>query len=104
MTERSGARQRGYGTAWEKARAGHLRNHPFCGRCEAVGVVTMATVVNHRTPHRGDKKLFWDKKNWESVCEQHHNSAAQREDNRGYSGAVGADGWPTDPRHPGMKG
>lgn len=104
MGDRLTARERGYGSAWEKARAAYLRKHPFCCRCDAVGAVTLATVVNHKTPHRGDKTLFWDKKNWEPVCESHHNSAAQKEDNRGYSGAVGPDGWPTDPRHPGMQG
>ena len=26
--------------------------------------MTLATAVNHRTAHRGDTKLFWDRKNW----------------------------------------
>jgi hypothetical protein len=30
----------------------------------------------------------------------HHESAKKREEARGYSTRVGAEGWPVDPRHP----
>ncbi len=51
-------------------------------------------------PHRGDRKLFWDSGNWQSLCKKCHDKHKQREERRGYSAAVGADGWPSDPRHP----
>ena len=36
----------------------------------------------------------------QSLCKLHHESAKKREEARGYSTAIGADGWPVDPRHP----
>ena len=51
----------------------------------------------------GDDELsgpFWDPDNWQALCKSHHDGAKQSEDRRGYSTAVGADGWPLDPRHP----
>ncbi|WP_343040029.1 HNH endonuclease signature motif containing protein [Methylocystis heyeri] len=41
-----------------------------------------ATVVDHITPHKGDIKLFWDRKNWQPLCEPCHNSRKQREERR----------------------
>ncbi len=73
--------QRGYGYAWQKAREGHLANSPLCVMCERDGRVTLATVVDHSIPHRGDMKLFWDTSKWQSLCKQHHDSEAQRRDN-----------------------
>lgn len=76
------AAQRGYGYKWQKAREGFLRSHPLCVMCEAEGRVTAATVVDHKTPHRGDKSLFWDKSNWQSLCATHHSRDKQREEAR----------------------
>src|SRR5262245_58464266 len=36
----------------------------------------------------------------QSLCKLRHESAKKREEARGYSTAIGADGWPVDPRHP----
>lgn len=69
------ARQRGYSTAWEKAREGFLKAHPRCAMCGQP-----ATVVDHKTPHRGDKKLFWDKTNWQPLCTPCHSGRKQREE------------------------
>lgn len=74
--------QRGYGYRWQKARAAFLRDHPLCCMCQAEGVVAVATVVDHKTPHRGDQKLFWDRTNWQSLCAKHHSSDKQREEAR----------------------
>ncbi|MBX9911188.1 MAG: HNH endonuclease [Beijerinckiaceae bacterium] len=91
------ARERGYTTAWDKARAGHLRSHPHCVMCAKTGRTTPATHVDHVKPHRGDQAAFWDRANWQSLCASHHSSAKQRDDNAGRSVAVDADGWPIDP-------
>lgn len=72
--------KRGYGYAWQKARAGHLRSHPLCVYCERDGRVTEATVVDHRIPHQGDQTLFWDKTNWQSLCKPHHDGEKQRQE------------------------
>jgi len=65
---------RGYGYAWQQARARYLESHPLCVMCEAEGRVTLAGVVDHIIPHKGDQTLFWDsEKNWQSLCLKHHN-------------------------------
>ena len=97
---RPSARARGYDSKWEKARAAYLAEHPLCVMCEARGRVEPATVVDHIIAHQGDLKLFWDRKNWQGLCDHDHNSRKQQLERRGYSTEVGADGWPTDPAHP----
>lgn len=66
------ASARGYDSKWREARTGYLAKHPTCVRCNAP-----ATVVDHVTPHKGDMKLFWDRKNWQSLCTPCHNSHKQ---------------------------
>jgi len=51
--------------------------------CAQRGItVPWANVVDHRIPHRGDKTLFWDKTNWQSLCTPHHSGDKQREEAR----------------------
>ena len=88
---------------WRQARKRQLTAHPLCAVCLADGAITEATVVHHKTPHKGDERLFWDPSNHESVCKAHHDGPLQSEEAIGYSRAVGADGWPADPRHPANK-
>src|ERR1051325_7443587 len=78
---RGNARDRGYTTRWDKARAGYLRHHPLCVVCERdEKQTTPATVVDHIVPNRGNSDLFWDKSNWQSLCERHHSRKTARED------------------------
>lgn len=72
------ARQRGYDTRWDKARAGYLKSHPRCAKCGSG-----ATVVDHIEPHRGDQSLFWEKENWQALCTSCHSSAKQSAEKRG---------------------
>ena len=69
---RASAVERGYNYRWQRARAGYLRKHPLCVECLEIGRVNVATVVDHIIPHRGDKRLFWDKDNWQPLCKHHH--------------------------------
>lgn len=62
-----------------------------------------ATVADHVERHNGDAALFWNGK-LQSLCAPHHNSAKQRAELRGYSSAVGEDGFPLDPLHPANSG
>lgn len=75
------AADRGYGYAWQKARARFLRQNQLCLMCKAAGRVTEATVVDHKIPHRGDQVLFWDETNWQPLCVTHHSSEKQRQEN-----------------------
>lgn len=73
--------ERGYGWEWQKARERHLAANPLCVYCEEAHIVRAATVVDHKKPHRGDMKLFWDPGNWQSLCTNCHSSRKQREEN-----------------------
>lgn len=77
---RGTAQERGYDSRWRKARRAYLLHHPLCVECEKEGKLTPATVVDHITPHRGDKKLFWDKTNWQPLCKEHHDIKTAKED------------------------
>ena len=97
---RPSARQRGYITQWDKARAGYLRKHPLCAMCLAKGRITSATLVDHITPHKGNNTLFWDSANWQSLDAECHNRTKQSIERTGYDHAIGDDGWPLDANHP----
>ena len=80
---RGTAAQRGYGSRWQKASKGFLRKHPLCmcPECDEGRIrVTPAVLVDHRIPHRGDMKLFWDPTNWQSMAETCHNKKTATED------------------------
>ena len=71
-SKRGSAQERGYNSRWQKARITYLKRHPLCVVCEHQGRLTPATVVDHRTPHRGDQALFWDTGNWQPLCRRCH--------------------------------
>ena len=89
-----------YGWEWTQARNGYLARNPLCVNCLKHGKKDAASVVDHIIPHRGDADLGWDEENWQALCGPCHNSHKQREEKGGYSDDLGADGWPTDPKHP----
>ena len=74
------ASERGYGAKWQRERRKFLDSNPFCVKCYEEGHLTKATVVDHIKPHRGDQKLFWDRGNWQPLCEHHHNVKTMTED------------------------
>ncbi|MCX2684023.1 HNH endonuclease [Pseudomonas sp. DCB_AW] len=77
--------QRGYDYKWQKAREGYLNDHPLCVFCERNGRIAAARVVDHIIAHRGDMALFWDQKNWQSLCKPCHDSVKQAEEAAGLS-------------------
>jgi 5-methylcytosine-specific restriction protein A len=85
---------------WQAARRAQLDKAPFCERHAMRGEVVEADTVNHRTPHRGDWRLFIDPANHESVCKACHDGLIQREEARGYRIGCDADGRPIDESHP----
>jgi 5-methylcytosine-specific restriction protein A len=64
-------------SAWRALRAQQLDAHPDC--C-VHGCMNRATVVDHRTPHRGQQHLFFDPANLQSMCKVHHDSKTARHD------------------------
>ncbi|MFS0827608.1 HNH endonuclease [Pseudomonas phoenicis] len=72
--------QRGYDYRWQKARERFLYDNPLCAYCAKIGRTTAASVVDHVTPHRGDKDLFWSQANWQPLCKHCHDSIKQAEE------------------------
>lgn len=86
-SKRESSYKRGYDNRWRKMRKIHLSSNPLCVRCKAVGKVTMAGVVDHIIPHKGNKELFSDTTNWQSLCVRCHNVKTAREDGGGWGRA-----------------
>lgn len=74
--------------AWYKtARWQQLRKQTFirdmftcqCG-CGVVEADTSQLVCDHRKPHRGDARLFWDETNLQTMRKSCHDGRKQREE------------------------
>ena len=87
MTRLSASR-RGYDHRWRIRSKHFLQRNPLCVMCEKEGKLTVATIVDHIRPHRGDPVLFNDVRNWQPLCKAHHDRTKQRIDVHGYSTEV----------------
>jgi hypothetical protein len=76
-----------------------LAIEPLCRMCSAEGKITVATVVDHVQPHRGNYKLFWFSE-LQSLCARHHSRDKAQLERQGFVNDIGKDGWPLDPNHP----
>lgn len=88
-----------YGSKWQKARLDFLRDNPLCSEHSKRGLVVAACVVDHKVPHKGDLKLFWDRKNWQALCKHCHDSHKQRLEKSGLVVGCGLNGVPIDVNH-----
>jgi 5-methylcytosine-specific restriction protein A len=59
---------------WRKLRKAFLAANPLCRECLGRGIVTRATEVHHKQPHKGDESLFWDSDNWDVLCKPCHDA------------------------------
>lgn len=71
-----------YNTAeWRRYSTERRAKYPLCcdryGRHE--GILIATAVTDHIIPHRGDRRLFWDPKNHQSLCAECHNWKSNRE-------------------------
>ena len=64
---------------WKAAAKAFLRRHPLCRDCADLGAIEPATDVDHIKPHKGDRKLFWDRSNWQALCHRCHSRKTARE-------------------------
>lgn len=91
-----------YGYKWQQAREAFLARHPLC-QCPLCGEgrirVRAASVVDHKVPHRGDMKLFWDHDNWQALAKQCHDSWKQALEKSGTVAGATDKGIPLDPNH-----
>ena len=58
-----------------------LLEHPYCAECAKQGFRTLATEVDHKTPHRGVWSRFIDRSDLQSLCHWHHSQKTMREIN-----------------------
>lgn len=70
----------GYDYQWQKARKSHLELYPLCTACGR-----LANTVDHIVPHKGNKRLFWDRSNWQSMCHSCHSKKTATEDMGGWN-------------------
>lgn len=61
-------------------RDGYTCQWPGCGRVEGN---TSRLVADHRIPHRGDERLFWDEGNLQTLCKPCHDGPKQRAEQGG---------------------
>lgn len=60
---------------WRQWRAAVLRAHPICsGYGARIPCGQPATDVDHREPHHGDPRLFWNWRNLQALCTRCHAS------------------------------
>lgn len=74
-----------YKTArWRKLRAAVLLRDVYtCGMCGRLQGDTSQLVADHRRPHRGDERLFWDEGNLWTLCKSPcHDKHKQRIERR----------------------
>ncbi|MGL9618308.1 HNH endonuclease [Bradyrhizobium sp. U531] len=78
---RPNATDRGYDSKWRRESKAFLALPQ--NRCCACGCGRVADCVDHKVPHRGDMKLFWDRKNWQPLASSPcHASRKQRMERR----------------------
>lgn len=81
--QRGNRHERGYTNEWARYSAARLRRHPLCEcpDCQAGKVrVRIATVTDHKVPHKGDKALFWDRSNHQSMAKDCHDRKTATQD------------------------
>ena len=60
----------------------------------AQGRRTIATGVDHKTPHKQNPALFFDYRNTQSLCKAHHDSTKQHAERTAEAFEVDENGWP----------
>jgi 5-methylcytosine-specific restriction endonuclease McrA len=84
---------------WKRRAKLQLTLEPLCAGCLRHGVVAPATIADHVVPHRGNEQEFWFGK-LQSLCGSCHSGEKAEVERRGFSCAIGPDGWPIDEKHP----
>lgn len=66
---------------WRRYSEDYRRKHPLCVNPyhRHDGVLVAVHAVDHVTPHRGNRALFWDPKNHQSLCKDCHAWKSNRE-------------------------
>ena len=100
MTDRAGYQHLYKTKRWQRLRAHQLAKHPYCQCPHHVDCKVPAVVVDHKKPHRGDARLFFDPNNLQSMTKSCHDSVKQKFEKSGYWPGCDVLGMPVDPHHP----
>ena len=84
---------------WRRIRARQLARYPYCQCPLHEGKKLLANVVDHKRPHRGDSRKFWNTSNLQSLTKQCHDSWKQRQERGGHEIGCREDGTPLDYEH-----
>jgi len=80
---------------WKQLRESWLKFNCWCVLCREIGIRRQATVVDHKIRHGGNRAIFFDRTNLQSLCKTCHDSTKQRMEKSGkVKPAIGLDGWP----------
>jgi len=72
-----------------------LRRHPLCLVCQAQGLVTLATEIDHVIPlHKGGEDA---ERNFQSLCATCHQDKTAYDRGWKVRQTTGLDGWPVAP-------
>jgi 5-methylcytosine-specific restriction protein A len=77
---------------WRYRAKRQLRDEPLCAMCSKEGRVVTATIADHKIPHKGNERLFWEGE-LQSLCKFHHDLVKKREE-LGRIQTLDDDGWP----------
>jgi 5-methylcytosine-specific restriction protein A len=84
---------------WHRLREKQLSDEPLCRHCKAMGIVVLATDVDHIVPiAQGGAEL--DQANLQSLCHECHSRKTISENGGKPNTAIGIDGVPLDASHP----
>jgi 5-methylcytosine-specific restriction protein A len=76
---RLSASKRGYGRAWQKRSMAHRRKNPLCVECKRKGLIVPGECVDHIIPHKGNRRLFEDDRNLQTLCNSCHSKKTTKE-------------------------
>ncbi len=85
---------------WRRLSKRFLVLNPMCAMCEDDGRITVATVVDHTIPHKGNIRLFFDENNLKPLCKYCHDSHKAAQERSGKVRGCDENGRPLDPNHP----
>lgn len=77
--DRPSAWRRGYDGVHARARKMFLARNPLCVEHLAAGETVASKVLDHIIPHRGNRELLRDPKNWQALCVPCHNAKSAKE-------------------------
>jgi len=84
---------------WQHLRKRQLIAQPLCVYCSQLGRVTAANTVDHVIAHKGDRSLFFDETNLQSLCKACHDSHKRSLELRGSLRGCDVNGVPFDRRN-----